>query len=1064
MNEEFGKNRVQYKEFLWSFYKYKYFDVYFYRGGKELSEFIGKAGEKHLQELEKFFDYSLQGKFEFIIYNNQSDYFQSNIGNISEDQNTGGAARIVGTKIFLYFDGSHENLERSIREGIANMIIMQLMYGGDMKESVKNSTLLNVPTWFSQGLSSYIARKDDPNINARIKDGFVNKRFNKFNSLEGEDALVAGHSFWSYIVDNYGLSVVPNILYMTKVSRSVESGLLFVIGLSVKNLSLDWVNHYQEKYGKELSSSTKYKGTEIVKKSKQHRYYYEFEVSPDGKKIAYATNELQQYKIWIYDVETGKTKKIDRRNFKLDVPVDLTIPLIEWHPSGGFLSIITEHKAKFIWELYNLETGKSEKSEIFQFDKILDYEYSDDAKYMVISAVRKGKTDIYLFKVQARSIEQVTNDYYDDFNPVFVKNSSQILFSSNRVNDSLSVGGQENELYDYSYDLFLYDINNKDVVLKRMTSTPGVNEMFPQKYDKENFTFLIDQGGVYNKCVGKFDSTLTHVDTIAHYSYKAKVKTISNYLSGLYEHSYSVASGMKVEVYLENGLYKARYMKTEPFEALTAVNVFSSHPILDLEEDLGDLQPFYVEEEVVDTVLIDIHDYKFESDTAEVPVATNISVFTITNEEGETETRLVDHNEEEENKEETVKRAVKPERHLFTSARNYDVAFQPNYVVAQLDNAFLNPMYQRYTGGTVYPNPTFNAFFKLGTTDVLEDYKIIGGFKVGNMNNHELFASVEDLKKRWDKKYIYYRQVRTALDNNIGRVTKVISQEYTHRISFPISMNQRVSFVPAIRYDRTVFMATDFFGVQESDLFDYWARMKVEYVFDNARNRGLNLYHGTRLKVFGESFYKIGEQEKYMFVFGADIRNYTKIHRQIIWANRFAASTSLGPEKLLYYLGGVDNWLSPSFNPNIRVSPDQNYAFQTIATNLRGFRQNIRNGNSFMVLNSEIRWPLFRYFSPKPIKSDLINNFQVIGFVDLGTAWTGLTPYSEDNALNVEVHGSSPITVTLQTQREPFVGGYGFGLRTRMWGYFIRADWAWGIEEGQISDDARIYLSLNLDF
>lgn len=131
---------------------------------------------------------------------------------------------------------------------------------------------------------------------------------------------------------------------------------------------------------------------------------------------------------------------------------------------------------------------------------------------------------------------------------------------------------------------------------------------------------------------------------------------------------------------------------------------------------------------------------------------------------------------------------------------------------------------------------------------------------------------------------------------------------------------------------------------------------------------------------------------------------------------------------------------------------------------MRGFQQNIRNGNSFVTWNTEIRWPVFQYFVNKPLKSEFLKQFQLVGFGDLGTAWTGMNPYSKDNNLNIERLGSSPLVVTLRSQKEPFVGGVGYGLRTKLWGYFVRADWAWGIEEGRMNDKSRFYISLNLDF
>jgi hypothetical protein len=130
---------------------------------------------------------------------------------------------------------------------------------------------------------------------------------------------------------------------------------------------------------------------------------------------------------------------------------------------------------------------------------------------------------------------------------------------------------------------------------------------------------------------------------------------------------------------------------------------------------------------------------------------------------------------------------------------------------------------------------------------------------------------------------------------------------------------------------------------------------------------------------------------------------------------------------------------------------------------MRGFVQNIRNGTSFAVFNSELRIPVFRYLFNRPLRSDFLTNFQVVGFADVGTAWTGLTPYSEENFLNTETIEQGPITVNLNTQVEPIVAGYGFGLRTRMLGYFVKADWGWGWEDGVVRDSI-FYISLGLDF
>lgn len=115
------------------------------------------------------------------------------------------------------------------------------------------------------------------------------------------------------------------------------------------------------------------------------------------------------------------------------------------------------------------------------------------------------------------------------------------------------------------------------------------------------------------------------------------------------------------------------------------------------------------------------------------------------------------------------------------------------------------------------------------------------------------------------------------------------------------------------------------------------------------------------------------------------------------------------------------------------------------------------------MINSELRLPLFRYLANKPLKSDFLNNFQLVGFGDIGSAWSGLNPYSPENSLFTRVISKPPLLITVEMQKDPIVGGFGFGLRSRIFGYFIRADMSWGVEDGVVLP-SKFYFSLSLDF
>jgi hypothetical protein len=359
--------------------------------------------------------------------------------------------------------------------------------------------------------------------------------------------------------------------------------------------------------------------------------------------------------------------------------------------------------------------------------------------------------------------------------------------------------------------------------------------------------------------------------------------------------------------------------------------------------------------------------------------------------------------------------------------------------------------------------------FKVGTQDLFEDYKITAGLRLGgDFDSNEYLISFENLKKRLDKELVYHRQSYQSATVDYSSLIKTSSQSTYLVLKYPFSQVMALKGTFSFRNDNNVFLATDQRNLMRDNIVKYWGGAKLEYIFDNTMQPVLNIYNGTRLKVFGEYFQQVNGDYSDVFIVGADIRHYQPIHRTLIWANRFATSTSFGSGRLIYYLGGVDNWTNLSrkvetFDYSVPIDTSQTFVFQSLATNMRGFTQNIRNGNSFALFNSEIRWPVFRYFANRPINSDFLSNFQIVGFFDVGTAWTGTNPYDKRNHLNREIIKNGPLTIEIEKSNEPIVAGFGAGVRSRLLGYYVRLDWAWGIENYVVLPRI-FYFSLSLDF
>ena len=246
----FGKNRVQYNDFLWTFYRFKNFDTYFYLGGQELAVYTGRTADADIAEIEKLFDYRINGRFQFIIYNRLTDLKQTNIGLEGEEQNTntGGLTRIVGNKILIYFDGDYRHFREQIRAGVAQVMINQLMYGGSIKDRLQASVLLNLPEWYVNGLIAYVSKGWAPEEDSKMRDAILGKHYRNFDNLTGQDAEFAGMSLWNYIVETYGKTSVSNLLYMTRINRNIENGFIYVLGVPMKEVRKNWIQYYQNLY------------------------------------------------------------------------------------------------------------------------------------------------------------------------------------------------------------------------------------------------------------------------------------------------------------------------------------------------------------------------------------------------------------------------------------------------------------------------------------------------------------------------------------------------------------------------------------------------------------------------------------------------------------------------------------------------------------------------------------------------------------------------------------------------------------------------------------------------
>ena len=771
-------------------------------------------------------------------------------------------------------------------------------------------------------------------------------------------------------------------------------------------------------------------------------------------------------------------------------------PLLAWDGKGTRLAVLYNEKGKtkfFVYDLIN--KNKLWKQDIEKFDQIQDMKYMLDNNTLLFSGVRSGQTDIYVYKIDKQTFEQVTNDVYDDLDPSFAAfpNKTGILYSSNRP--SANAASSDDSLPGKHFNIYLVDNWNKSEVkqISKMTDLKMGNARFPSQYNQSHFTFISDENGINNRYAGFFkteragldtlifigdemlrnppkeevDSLLkewnkTDIDSVGFVSVtndSSYTFPITNYQSSMLE-TRTAGDNQQISEVVKLGDTKLLYRLRVDENTLRRRNI-NARPTE------------YMRKVIEEEKKAARKESNFSPKTDTLTKKQNDFFNTGFDEEKKDSTKTTDPNATSG----TDKPGKEP---VLKNAKVYE--YRPpkyfmDYVVSGFTNVVLpQNKFQPYAQGTgpIYlsNNNAFNGMLRMGVSDLMEDYKFMGGFRVSpNLNDNEVMVAFINQRKKLDWGITYYRsksEQQILIDPTTVLDGKVFQNYYLATLKYPLDKVRSLRATLGPRFDKQVFVSESRTTLGLKDNKTTYGQLSVEYVFDNTSNPAQNIWNGLRYKIFADVFSQISKPTdasvgKFLYSAGFDARHYLPIYRNIIWAMRAGGDFSWGPQKVVYYLGGIDNWLKPRFNNANKPDPDNTYTYQSLAVNLRGFDQNVSNGNNAVVINSEIRVPVFSSLFNKPINNAFLRNFQIVQFFDLGAAWNG--SYDKIERPNVIYTApGSPVSVKLKAGGiGPFAGGYGFGARSTLLGYFLRVDAAWEMK-GVFRGKPQWYFGMGLDF
>lgn len=1120
LSEVFGKNKIQYRKFEWKILETEDFRIYYYdRAGRDLARFVAEQVDKDLQIINKEAGTLFQKQLNIFVYNTYDELQQSNVGYQVDHEmsqlNPAGNINISGDKLTLYYSGNHEHLKYQMRKGMAKIYLEHLIFGNDFKSLMSNALQYDLPFWMTEGYVEYIVTewtsKEESKWRSFVKTQQWEeaKAYQIFNHLVWKDPILAGKMFWKYLFDHYHEEQSKNFLLSVQSRNNIQKSSKEVLDTAFRPLLQEIiVNNYQrlQLLPSDIEERRNRSLLLEIPKKKSEDEVRSLKVSPRGGDVAYIKWNQGSFEVVVQKVDAKNKDEspsvILRGGAKNHTDLgDPDYPLIAWSNNGFKLGIVYEKNNRIRIRIYDAIKAQIQNYTIpaSRFDRITGFTFMEDDQQMLFSAIKRGQSDLYEMTLKGFRIKQLTDDEWDDRSPIYVSGGARrgIVFLSNRTQPILNIKPLPNELPSGQFQAYFYNTTTQSNDLLALTNEQEgtIDQIIP--YGSDHFAFLSDKSGINNRYLVYFNRNEWNQDTAYSVPH-------TFYTSNVIAHNYNAASASIAEIVEEDQFFKIYYDSIDypdsnlertwidaaaeghvhklqfgphyfekPFQFLDAQfqSFRSLNHLIHAGEDYITSYNLYPDKkielmEVEEDSLLDTSSYDDLPSFGEHFYIED-SIFS----PSEKNTIYVD----------STYFKIRPFQYLLN--------FKMVEIGVKLDYTNMFSRYQSYSqqaGQYIMPSLSGMMFFQL--YDQLEDYRFNGGFKLGsNLQDFTAMLEFEQFKRRLDWSVQVMRQQSNQsynfiIDPSVPAILipgKQVSNFLKGGVKYPFSRTESAQIELGVRSDQMMIKAAHPLGLYLPNVQDLFLISRLELIHDNTINPVLNIWNGMRFKVYGDYYHKFYTNNEFyhldnqseapnlggMANVGIDFRFYQKIYRNTIAAFKFNAASSFGDYQLMYQMGGVEQQMNGNPSRSLPPSGKNHYAFQTMVGPLRGYNLNSRNGNTFALVNAELRIPLISTFTNWHVQSSFLKNFQIVGFLDVGSAWEGLLPTTQNMSRNYYYRwpqGTNKPAVVVylpNTNDNGLAMGYGGGIRAQLLGYYFKIDAARNLRK-----EWALHLSLGTDF
>lgn len=992
LNAQFGKNKVQYEEFNWQYIETPNFDIYFHQGGEYIARFCAVHSETALKVIENQLNYRLTNKIPIVLFNSHNQFQQNNVIDQFLSEGIGGVTQLFKNRIVLPYSADYSKFRHVIHHELVHGVLNDMFHGGSLQNSISQGGYF-IPTWLNEGYAEYSSLDGmNSETDMFMRDLTINENLPPLNRIDGYLSYRAGQTFYWYIANKYGKEKVGDFINRLKIQRNVDRAFQAAFQMGIEEFSDMWLREMKKYYFPELDKfeSPKDYAVQITDRKKMRNFYNSSPaISPDGKNMAFITDDDGVLGIAVMEIEKPETKRFVVSSFRQQDFEDLNMltPGISWNPSGTHLAISAKSGAEDVIFIIDVKTKKYKKLK-FGLKFIGSVNWSPDGKKLAFVASVNERSDIFYYEIQTEKLVNVTDDIFTDIMPEWSSDSKEIYFISDRGdNTQYKFKSEDISMWDHDFnqsDIYSIDIN--DYNIKRLTYDPeNQKTSIASSSDKSKILFVSDKNGISNL----YQLNLT----------TGKISPKTNSLSSINHISLSQDDSKLLFGIQTDGGYEI-FMLRYPFDII-------------LNKDELPLTRFKQDQLGTDTTKNQIVKELLEKENKQKEEELmSYGDFELSFKD----VKLVEPNPDAQKAYNLEDKTISKTIDTVFEVKKYKIKFTPDII-------FGNAGFNTFLG----PQGVTQAQF----SDMLGDHKILlQANLMMDLRNSNFFARYSYLPNIIDYNFDGFHRaawvVQPVGDNSSLNLMRFRDWGVGTSGYFPFDLFNRFEF--GVNYRN--LSKSNISNQLDEGVNRNLVVPEISFVHDNTLGYMYAPTIGNRyyVKLFGSP--KLGNQGLEFITAKFDFRQYIPVTSWINIAIRASGGASTGENPLRFRLGGIENWLNPNFAGGfLPFFEPEDFAFMQFELPLRGWPMNAIDGSRFAVANFEMRFPLFQALVAGPVPI-LIQGVMGSFFLDVGGAWDNeFIP----TAINAEG----------ETVYNDLLVSSGIGIRSFVFGLPLKVDIAW---------------------